>query len=110
MTSSAVERLVNGVESTEWSVSSEGRRLRHDQAGCPVVRIDQSAHASVTREDAHDPLKHARTDVLDIAYLEVGPSSGRPVVLLHGYPYDIHSMSTSRPDSRGWAIGCWFRT
>lgn len=47
------------------------------------------------------PLKHARTDVLDIAYLEVGPSSGRPVVLLHGYPYDIHSYVDVAPRLAG---------
>jgi pimeloyl-ACP methyl ester carboxylesterase len=28
--------------------------------------------------------------VLDIGYYEAGPSDGRVVLLLHGYPYDIH--------------------
>lgn len=27
---------------------------------------------------------------LDVGYAEVGPAMGRPVILLHGWPYDIH--------------------
>ncbi|HUZ64916.1 MAG TPA: alpha/beta hydrolase, partial [Acetobacteraceae bacterium] len=33
-------------------------------------------------------LKHARTRVLDIGYEETGPGDGRPVLLMHGFPYD----------------------
>ncbi|WP_424492234.1 alpha/beta fold hydrolase, partial [Pseudomonas viridiflava] len=29
--------------------------------------------------------------VLEIAYLEIGPSNGAPVVLLHGFPFELHS-------------------
>ena len=29
---------------------------------------------------------------LDLAYLESGPAGGEPVVLLHGFPYDVHSF------------------
>jgi pimeloyl-ACP methyl ester carboxylesterase len=43
------------------------------------------------------PLKHVRTDVLDVAYQETGPVDGAPVVLLHGYPYDIHSFVDVAP-------------
>ncbi len=37
------------------------------------------------------PLHHVRTDALDIAYYEAGSNAGSVVVLLHGFPYDIHS-------------------
>ncbi|KMO73325.1 Non-heme chloroperoxidase [Mycolicibacterium chubuense] len=30
---------------------------------------------------------------LDIGYTEAGPPNGQPVVLLHGWPYDIHSYA-----------------
>jgi pimeloyl-ACP methyl ester carboxylesterase len=33
-----------------------------------------------------------RTDVLEIAYQEHGPSDGAPVILLHGFPYDVHAF------------------
>jgi len=34
--------------------------------------------------------RNVRTAVLDIAYLESGPADGPPVVLLHGWPSDVH--------------------
>ncbi|MET7695200.1 alpha/beta hydrolase [Streptomyces sp. NPDC005483] len=33
------------------------------------------------------PVRHVRTDVLDIAYHDVGPAHGKPVILLHGWPF-----------------------
>ncbi|AKU94913.1 Epoxide hydrolase [Labilithrix luteola] len=35
--------------------------------------------------------KRIRAGVLDVEYAEAGPATGRPVLLLHGWPYDIHS-------------------
>jgi pimeloyl-ACP methyl ester carboxylesterase len=32
-----------------------------------------------------------RTPTLEVAYAESGPPNGVPVLLLHGFPYDIHS-------------------
>jgi pimeloyl-ACP methyl ester carboxylesterase len=34
-------------------------------------------------------LKRIKAGVLDVAYAEDGPADGRPVLLLHGWPYDI---------------------
>src|ERR1700722_6815964 len=44
-----------------------------------------------------ETLQHVKTDVLDIAYYEAGPRSGDVVVLLHGFPYDIHSYVDVAP-------------
>jgi pimeloyl-ACP methyl ester carboxylesterase len=35
-------------------------------------------------------MKTIRTPVLEIAYLESGPQQGPPVILLHGWPSDVH--------------------
>jgi pimeloyl-ACP methyl ester carboxylesterase len=35
--------------------------------------------------------------VLSVGYAEVGPSGGPPVILLHGWPYDIHSYADVAP-------------
>ena len=36
-------------------------------------------------------MKQVTAGVLDIAYLERGPARGDPVVLLHGFPYDVQA-------------------
>ena len=42
-------------------------------------------------------LKHVDAGVLDVAYEETGSLSGPPVVLLHGFPYDIHAYDEVGP-------------
>jgi pimeloyl-ACP methyl ester carboxylesterase len=42
-------------------------------------------------------LKHVATALLDIAYDEQGDADGWPVVLLHGFPYDIHTYADVAP-------------
>ena len=36
-------------------------------------------------------MKHVAAGVLDVAYLETGSPDGAPVILLHGFPYDVHA-------------------
>jgi pimeloyl-ACP methyl ester carboxylesterase len=43
------------------------------------------------------PLKQIDAGVLNIGYAEAGPKHGRPVILLHGWPYDIHSYVDVAP-------------
>jgi pimeloyl-ACP methyl ester carboxylesterase len=43
------------------------------------------------------PLKQIDAGVLSISYVEAGPASGKPVILLHGWPYDIHSFVDVAP-------------
>ena len=43
------------------------------------------------------PLKQVEAGVLDVGYVESGPAGGRPVVLLHGWPYDIHAFADVAP-------------
>jgi pimeloyl-ACP methyl ester carboxylesterase len=42
-------------------------------------------------------VKQVDAGLLNIGYAEVGPASGPPVVLLHGWPYDIHSYVDVAP-------------
>ncbi|MFO1160974.1 MAG: alpha/beta hydrolase [Reyranellaceae bacterium] len=41
--------------------------------------------------------KRVRTDVLEIACEEHGPASGPPVILLHGFPYDVRAFDEVAP-------------
>lgn len=57
----------------------------------------QSVTSPVPSHAAFPPLKQAKTDLLSISYAEMGPSDGAPVILLHGWPYDIHSFVDVAP-------------
>lgn len=42
-------------------------------------------------------LRSIDAGVLNVGYAEAGPSDGRVIVLLHGWPYDIHSYADVAP-------------
>jgi pimeloyl-ACP methyl ester carboxylesterase len=42
-------------------------------------------------------LKQITAGDLNIGYAEAGPANGQPVILLHGWPYDIHSYVDVAP-------------
>lgn len=50
------------------------------------------------------PVRHVRAGVLDIGYVEAGPVDGPAVLLMHGFPYDIHAYAEVAP--RLAAAGC----
>lgn len=41
--------------------------------------------------------RQIRAGVLDVGYAELGPAGGPPVLLLHGWPYDIHTYADAAP-------------
>jgi pimeloyl-ACP methyl ester carboxylesterase len=51
-----------------------------------------------------EPLRHVDAGVLNIAYYEAGPADGPVTILLHGFPYDIHSYVDVAPQLA--AQGC----
>ncbi|SHE50442.1 alpha/beta hydrolase [Pedobacter caeni] len=44
---------------------------------------------------AFEHTKQVKAGLLDVGYAELGPQNGRTVILLHGWPYDIHSFAKS---------------
>jgi hypothetical protein len=51
-------------------------------------------------------LKQIDAGVLNVGYAEAGPVDGKPVLLLHGWPYDIHSFVDVAPmlATRGYRV------
>jgi len=51
-------------------------------------------------------LKQIEAGVLSVGYAEAGPAGGPAVVLLHGWPYDIHTYSEVSPllASKGYRV------
>ena len=52
------------------------------------------------------PVKQIDAGVLNVGYAEVGPANGRAVLLLHGWPYDIHTYADVAPllAARGYRV------
>ena len=67
----------------------------------PIAHGDeQPAESPASLAAPQDPwgsLKHVKAGVLDVAYAEMGPADGPVVILLHGWPYDIHSYEKVAP-------------
>jgi len=70
----------------------------------PSVAV--AAGAGAQPKPGFPPLRRVRTDLLEIAYAELGPADGPPVILLHGWPYDIHAFEAAAPQlaARGYRV------
>jgi pimeloyl-ACP methyl ester carboxylesterase len=71
------------------------------------LSLDRSIKLAQSEEpDSFRPLKQVDAGVLNVGYIEAGPAAGPAVILLHGWPYDIHSFGevTPRLASAGFRV------
>jgi pimeloyl-ACP methyl ester carboxylesterase len=61
-------------------------------AGTAALGSQLGASAASVQAANGSPIKMVRTEVLDIGYEEHGDPDAMPVILLHGFPYDVRSF------------------
>ena len=69
--------------------SARAQSIKTEPAAPP--RGKQGTNASL------GPLKQIDAGLLNVGYADVGPAAGPAVVLLHGWPYDIHAFDDVAP-------------
>src|SRR5438552_1050900 len=71
--------------------------LANGVVGVAAAQLGASSLALANPADAKLPIKQIDAGLLNIGYAEAGPADGRAVILLHGWPYDIHSYVDVAP-------------
>jgi pimeloyl-ACP methyl ester carboxylesterase len=76
---------------TELAMVGVGKAQFTNENKKEVMKTKYETHTSF------DSLKQIDAGVLNVGYAEVGPSNGSPVILLHGWPYDIYAYADVAP-------------
>ena len=74
-------------------------------ANAQPILIKQTNETQIKQEinnpnKSFDQLRQIDAGVLNVGYAEEGPANGTAVILLHGWPYDIHSFVDVAPYCR----------
>jgi pimeloyl-ACP methyl ester carboxylesterase len=70
------------------------RRLFADRGG---IAPEATYATTNTKNTSFGSLKQIDAGLLNVGYAEAGPATGRAVILLHGWPYDIYSFVDVAP-------------
>jgi pimeloyl-ACP methyl ester carboxylesterase len=79
------------IAAAELGVLGSGRALADETQTAQLPAIKKGANTSF------GPLKQIDAGLLNVGYAEAGPSDGPEIILLHGWPYDIHSFVDVAP-------------
>jgi len=71
------------------------RRAIIGAAALSLVAATKPVRATTNEAVEFGPLKQVEAGLLNVGYAELGPESGKPVILLHGWPYDIHTYASA---------------
>ncbi|MET0721022.1 MAG: alpha/beta hydrolase [Tardiphaga sp.] len=85
-------RRLLGAAATTMAMASFGI------AGGAHAEVQQKARGGTSGPGTgFGPLRQVDAGVLNVGYADVGPADGPVVILLHGWPYDIHAFAEVRP-------------
>jgi len=79
------------VAAVQLGVLADAGAQPSQSSGSALPPIKPGTHTSF------DSIKQVDSGALNIGYAEAGPTDGRPVLLLHGWPYDICSYVDVTP-------------
>ncbi|MFB8179464.1 alpha/beta fold hydrolase [Streptomyces sp. NPDC055966] len=83
---------LSGIQSN--ASAATGPAAARQPGGTPAPTVPSIAPGTHT---GFRTLRQIKAGVLDISYAEAGPAHGPVVILLHGWPYDIHSYVDVAP-------------
>jgi pimeloyl-ACP methyl ester carboxylesterase len=88
------------IAATQLSIISSASALSDKISPADVTTIKREGNTSF------ETIKQINAGVLNVGYAETGPVNGPAVILLHGWPYDIHSYSEVAPllASKGYRV------
>ena len=62
-----------------------------------IAGSSRAASVPARQQPPFDAVKQVEAGELDVGYYNLGPTNGVPVILLLGWPYDIHSFADVAP-------------
>ncbi|MGF6709182.1 pimeloyl-ACP methyl ester carboxylesterase [Luteibacter sp. W1I16] len=100
MTDTVDQKRRKWLGATAWGIAAAPFMLTTSTA-MSTVHAAPAAPAKKTTSGGNvtsfKTLKQIKAGSLDVGYAEDGPANGTPVILLHGWPYDIHSFVEVAP-------------
>jgi pimeloyl-ACP methyl ester carboxylesterase len=79
------------IAATQFALSGSAEAQPSRTKSAEMSRIKPGTHTSF------GTLKQIDAGLLNVGYAEAGPANGPAVILLHGWPYDIHSFVDVAP-------------
>ena len=88
------------VVATQFALSGPAEAQTSTQNDSGAASAKAGGHTSFPA------LKQVNAGLLNVGYVETGPAGGKPVILLHGWPYDIYSFVDVAPQlaSAGYRV------
>jgi len=78
-------------------MTTSRRRITIVAAIIMIIVVLLSSSNLLQAQTGLGSIKQINAGVLNVGYADLGPANGKPVILLHGWPYDIHSYSKVAP-------------